>query len=185
MRPSSSAGQASAEYVGVVCVVAACLAALAGTAAAFPSLTSTVVDRMRLALCVVGMDVCDAAHARSRGLEPCVVAADERDRRLSGTLVAFTGGDGDTLVVERRSDGRYVVSAGNAPRLGASAGAGASLGPVQVGPGGSADVGFASGVRWEAPDLATLRRFFGPDLDDPHKAQLRLKLFKGCFRRRR
>ncbi len=170
MPPRFTRGQASAEYVGVVLVVAAILVTLAAGALAAPGLPGAVVGRLELALCVVGMDVCDAAQARASGLEPCVTASGARTEDTSLLVAVVDAGGGDALRVERRSDGHYLVTAGYDQRAGVSTG----IGPFTVAAGG----GFGSGLSWEAHSLAEVRAVLGDTVRDPHDAAVWLRVLR-------
>ena len=111
MRVHPSAGQAAAEYVALLLVVAAVLAGAATVALAVPRgrrrASSTTV---RTGLCIVGGDVCRDADAAAAGLAPCVTGV--RSKRQDTTLdlaVVRLGGDGEWQIA-LRSDGGAVVT---------------------------------------------------------------------------
>src|SRR5215207_774514 len=91
----SPAGQASAEYVAVVALVAVLVAAAvaAGATAPFAQQVSAAV---RTALCIVSGDVCRPADAAAEGLAPCVVAERSRTRSVEGSLFVVKGVDETT-----------------------------------------------------------------------------------------
>lgn len=181
MPPFRQRGQASAEYVAVIAVIAIVLAG-AATVVAAPEVPRLVTAKLRLALCIVGADVCSANDARARGLGPCVLASKERVRGLSTLITVIKSGDGDSVRVERRSDGSYLLSAGNAPMLGGSVGIGFRVSRSRkASADATADVRFASGVSWVARDRAELMRGFGDVLEDPHDVQLRLRMLKDAL----
>ncbi len=154
----SHAGQASTEYVAVLALLAIVLAG-AGTAIAAPEIPRAVVHELRKALCIVGGDVCRSSDAARRGLEPCVVADEEHERETGINFVFFRTTGGEQWSVQRRSDGRFLLSASYDQHLGGTTGFGAKLGPV-LNAGGTlgATAGFRSGRTWEVPDEAALRR---------------------------
>src|SRR5918994_5963919 len=76
-------GQASAEYVATLLVVAAVLAG-AGTAVAVPGVAERVVTTVRTGICIVGGDVCRGGDAEAAGLPPCLTR--ERARGEGTTL---------------------------------------------------------------------------------------------------
>lgn len=151
-------GQASTEYVGVVGLVALVLS-VAGAVAA-PDLPSTVARHVRVALCIVGGDVCRAGDARRAGLEPCVVSVREADRHTTINAAVLTYGSGKGYAIERRSDGTRRVLVTNSNEGGLTAGAGVKLGAhVAVGAEVSGAVGWSSGYGWDFPDEPALQRF--------------------------
>jgi hypothetical protein len=150
-----SRGQASVEYVAVVALLVLVLAGV-GAAVAAPELPEAVVAKLRLALCIVGGDVCRRSDAAARGLEPCLVSGEEHARETGISFLFIRGSGNEAWSVERLSDGRVRLSAGYGQALGATAGLGVHLGPVSAG--GSADgaIGFRSGRTWELPNAAAL-----------------------------
>jgi hypothetical protein len=151
-----SRGQASVEYVAAVAVVALVLAG-AGVALAAPDLPGAVADRLRLALCIVGGDVCRRSDAAARGLEPCLVSAEEHERETGVSFLFIRGSGSEVWAVERLSDGRIRLSAGYGQGLGASTGIGLEVGPVRAGGSASGAIGFRAGETWELPDEAALQ----------------------------
>src|SRR5687768_5029354 len=118
----SSSGQASADYVAVVGLVALLLT-VAGAVAA-PGIPATLARTVRVGLCIVGGDVCRAADARRAGLEPCVTRVREgaKRTRVNATIVSY--GTGKGFAIERRSDGSARVVATSDSDVGAVAGVG-------------------------------------------------------------
>ena len=154
----STNGQASADYIGVIGLVALVLT-LAG-AVAVPDLPATVARHVRVGLCIVGGDVCRAGDARRAGLEPCVMSVREAARRTRLNVTVLSYGTGKGFAIERRSDGTARVVAINENDGGAVAGVGIRLGPnVDVGAEASGAIGWSSGYGWELPDEAALQRF--------------------------
>jgi hypothetical protein len=150
-----SRGQASVEYLAAVALLAVVLAG-AGVAVAAPDLPGAVAGKLRLALCLVSGDVCRRSDAAARGLEPCLVSGTEHARETGVSFLFIRGSGSEAWSVERLSDGRILLSAGYGQGLGATAGLGVHLGPVNAG--GSADgaVGFRAGRTWALPDEAAL-----------------------------
>ena len=66
MHTRTTAGQATIEYVAALALLAAILV-LAGPAVGAPDVGKLVYGKMRLALCVVGGDVCSSAQAARDG----------------------------------------------------------------------------------------------------------------------
>ncbi len=160
-------GQASVEYIAAVLLLALVLAG-AGLAVAAPGLPGAVVAKLRLALCIVGADVCSDADASARGLEPCEITGTEHERETGISLGFIRGSGNEFWSVRRLSDGRVLLSAGYGQGLGATAGVGLHLGPVSAGGSAGGGLGFASGRTWVLPDEAALdsllQRVSGYDL---------------------
>ncbi len=153
-------GQAGAEYVALLAVLVVALGA-AATAGAAPELPRLVAGRLRLALCVVGADVCDAARARAEGLSPCVLASRGRERGAGITVAFVRGATGRDYVVQRLSGGGYRISRADHLDVDATAGVGASLGPHARATGsGAAGVELRTGAEWALRDDRELRAFF-------------------------
>lgn len=150
-------GQASLEYVAALALLVLLLAG-AGAAVAAPDLPGAVVHQMRVALCIVGGDICRASDAERRGLEPCVVAGEDHERETGVTALSLRTGDGQRWTLLRRSDGSFQLSAGSGTTLGVEGGAEVALGPVQAGATGTAAVTFRSGLVWDLADQAALDR---------------------------
>jgi hypothetical protein len=151
----AGAGQASTEYVGVLALVAVVLAG-AATAVAAPDLPRAVVRSLKLGLCLVGGDVCRARDAAARGLDPCVVAGEDRTSRTGMTMIIRAGGH-RRYAIERRSDGSYVVTAFDGQDIGKDVVPHLKLGAgFRIGGDGRFGIGWASGKAWELPDRAAL-----------------------------
>ena len=163
-------GQASVEYVAALALLV-CVLAGAGIAVAAPDLPGAVVRELRLALCIVGGDVCRESDAAQRGLEPCLVGGEEHERDTGVSFLFFRGSGSRFWSLERLSDGRLRLSAGYGQGLEATAGFGGQLGPVTAGGSASGGVGFRSGQTWVLEDEAALRRVLavgeGYDLTSP------------------
>jgi hypothetical protein len=159
-----SAGQASIEYVAVLALLVAVLAG-AGASVAAPDLPRTLAHHARVALCVVGGDICRSVDARAAGLAPCVVATERRENEAGVTIVLVRAARGGVVQIERRSDGSAWVSKLSGGTLDASAGFSVRLGPV-LSAGGtiSGGYGFRTGRAWEVPDETALKVLLA-DLD--------------------
>jgi hypothetical protein len=154
----SQRGQASADYIAVVAVVATVLLAV-GAAARMPELPGTVVQTVRTGLCIVGGDVCRASDARAEGLEPCVVRGHEGLRHSSITFLFARVSQDRGYAVELRSDGTSRVVATEGSALAASGEPALRLGAsVAVKAGGQIGLVWRSGQAWELPDRASLER---------------------------
>lgn len=157
-RRSRPAGQASADYVALLALVAVLLAG-AGAAVGSPgALAAAVVHHVRTALCIVGGDVCRSADAARRGLEPCVVHERARARMTTMSLL-IESGRGGGFTVERLSDGRLILTATERGELGGGPAAGVMLGGKTVGVEAKIGLGWRRGRGWIFPDEAALRRF--------------------------
>src|SRR5829696_2798606 len=157
-RLRSCTGQAAAEYVAVLAVVAV---ALGGAAVAAPRIGERVVAAVRTGLCIVGGDICRAADAAAAGLAPCLTS--ERYRRQDTTLdiaVVRLGGRGEWQLA-LQSDGGATVTRLADGRAGATAGIGVTFSPlgVDAGASGALTFGYRSGTTWRFPDARTARAF--------------------------
>jgi hypothetical protein len=170
-------GQASVEYLAAVALLVLVLAG-AGVAVAAPGLPGAVVAKLRLALCIVGGDVCRDADAAAAGLEPCLVAGEAHESDSGLSFLFFRGGGSDFWSVQRRSDGRVVLTEGYGQSLDASGGLGGELGPVHVGGSVSGGGAFRSGRSWTVSEqrLRALLRATG---GDPGKARFWLEALLG------
>ena len=160
----SVSGQATAEYVAVIALVAAILTA-AATAVAAPGLPRAIVRQVKLGLCIVGGDICRESDAVARGLAPCVVSANggSSGRGLSIGLVRFGRRGSD--MIERRSDGTLRITRSKTHDLAGTTGLEVSAGPyLKIGVSGLVGVGYAPGDVWEigAADFKRLVEQAGP-----------------------
>ena len=147
-------GQASVDYVALVALVALALAG--ATAVAMPQLPGTLAHELRVALCIVGGDVCRASDAQAAGLEPCVLDARRLDDDSGASFGVVRLGGGGTGLLEHRSDGTYRFSVDEAAALDASAGPSFGLGPFAVGGHVGGEIGFRRGRVWDLPDERAL-----------------------------
>src|SRR3954468_1207640 len=146
---SSVSGQASTEYVGVLALIAVVLA-VATTAVAAPDIPGAVVHNLRVALCIVGGDVCRTVDAKAKGLEPCVRSARGESRQVSVGFWVTSVGHGKEYTVERLSDGSVVVRGFDGGNIGREFSPDSGLGPVEfkAGPGVTVGVSFRRGREW-------------------------------------
>lgn len=158
--PASARGQASAEYVALLALVAAALAG-AGAATGLGGVPARVVHAVRTGICIAGGDVCRTADARAAGLGPCVVGERETGGGATLTVISLRLGKAGEWAVAERSDGSVLVTRSDDARVGAGGGLGFELGPVEVGVAGSADLVVTSGTAWELPSAAAAARFLG------------------------
>jgi hypothetical protein len=170
-------GQASVEYLAAVALLVLVLAG-AGVAVAAPDLPGAVVAKLRLALCIVGGDVCRASDAADLGLEPCLVADESHERDSGISFLVFRAGGSDFWSVQRRSDGTVVLTEGYGQSLDASAGPELDLGPVHVGGSVAGGAGFRTGRSWTLSE-ARLRGLLHQTSGDPSKAGAWLRAVLG------
>jgi len=170
-------GQASVEYVAAVTLLALVLVG-AGVAVTAPDLPGAVVRELRLALCVVGGDVCGESDAAARGLEPCVVSAEEHARQTGISFLILRAGGTDFWSVQRRSDGQLTLTAGYGQDLGAGADVGVKMGSASGGASANASASFQSGNTWTVSE-AQLRALLETTDGDPNRARLVLPAILG------
>lgn len=128
MQLRSPSGQAAVEYLAVVGVVAGVLL-VAGVALGGRAVAAATLAQVQRALCVAtGRDCAEVRPA-------CALDSRRNGRGLSLDLAVVHLGGGTSAVVERRSDGRVLVTVGEGLEAGLSAGvgAGAGAGSVHVG----------------------------------------------------
>jgi hypothetical protein len=153
-----AAGQSSIEYVGLLAVVAAVLAA-AGPAAGLPGVGAEVAKVVRTGVCIVGGDICRTADAEAAGLAPCTVSERRRGGGAAVTVVSIQVGERHEWTVARRSDGSVVVTRADGDEAGVSGGLGFEAGPLRLGVDGALGITVAGGTGWEFPDAETAARF--------------------------
>jgi hypothetical protein len=161
MTPSSSPGQAAADYVAVLLVVGVVLAATATAAVAVPDVGARVVRTVRTGLCIVGGDVCRSADAAAAGLEPCVTV--EHSTRQETTLdvaVIRLGGSGEWQLA-LQSDGGAVVTRLAEAEGGGTVGVGLTFSPVGLDAGAllALTAGYRGGKAWRFRDAASALAF--------------------------
>lgn len=161
----SPRGQATIEYVGALLLLAV---ALAGSAVAIgdPGIARAVVAKLRLGLCIVGMDVCTPEDAAARGLEPCLLSSERREETGGVSFLNFRVGATDVWTAERRSDGTILLRAAGGSQVDATAGFGFTFIRTKVGGSASAGLSFASGRTWRVTE-AQLARIIERTHGDP------------------
>jgi hypothetical protein len=157
----SAWGQGTVEYLAVVLLVALVMGG--GTAAAARAtdtdLETAVPHQIRRALCIVTGGDCDRDRAA------CDVATDTTSSSWGVGVAVFRVGHGKAIVVERRSDGSYLVTLTKAPSAGVQTIDGAHVridrGRRQLSVGGamtaSAVASLGHGQSWVAPDESAAR----------------------------
>ena len=156
--PRPVAGQASAEFVALLAVVGVVLAGAAAVGSP-PALAAKVAGAVRHGICLVAGGICTPGEARAAGLAPCLVHARAERERLGGRLLVVRLGRGDSLLVERRSDGSAAVSFADGGGAGASVGAGLHIAGFEAKLRGGAGLQFTAGRTWEFPTFAAAARF--------------------------
>ena len=112
----------------------AILVAIATAIAAGPaSLSAPIMAAWRHAICVVGAGICTPEAARRAGLDACLVELRSDHETLGAVVAAVRLRRGDTMVLERRSDGTATVSFIDDHAVGGEYGVGARLGTVAAG----------------------------------------------------
>jgi hypothetical protein len=158
------AGQATAEYVGLLALAAVVFAGV-GATVGLGAVGEAVADGVRTGICIVGGDICRSSDAAAAGLEPCTVG--ERSEG-GGTTIAVGWlrlGGGDGWTVAQRSDGSVLVTKTHDRMAGAGAGIGIEASPLGLSFGldGKVDFTMTSGATWEFPDAAAAGRFLAGD----------------------
>jgi hypothetical protein len=156
--PRPVAGQASAEYVALLAVVGVVVAGAAAVGSV-PAIAAQVAGAVRHGICLVAGGICSPGAARAAGLAPCLVHARAKRERLGGRLLVVRLGRGDSLLVERRSDGSAAVSFADGEGVGASLGVGLQIAGRGAKVRGGAGLQFTAGRTWEFPTFAAAARF--------------------------
>jgi hypothetical protein len=162
-----SPGQATAEYAGLLALVAAALAG-AGAVVGLEDVAKAVAGGVRTGICIVGGDVCRTADAEAAGLSPCTLAERTEGGGAKFTLLSVRLGADGLWTVASRSDGSVVLTRTEGRSAGVTAGFGIAASPFELkfGVKGAYDLRVASGRAWELPDAAAARRFLAADEDD-------------------
>lgn len=150
-------GQASIDYVGILAIVAL-LFGVAATAVGAPWLAPRIAFAIRHGICVVSGALCTAREAREAGLEPCPIHRRSDAERL-GAVAVIRLERGDSLLVERRSDGTASVSFVDSGQAGVEAGVGVALPGIAGSASAGAGVRFAAGQTFEFDDWVKAQRF--------------------------
>jgi hypothetical protein len=127
-------GQASIEYVAIVALVVAILAAVIPLTAAGPALAGAVMDGLRRGLCVVTDGGCALKAA------PCIVATSTIDERAGLDIVLVRVGRHSGILRQELSDGSIAITEiedlEGGPRVGIGAHGHIHLGDLDIGIGG-------------------------------------------------
>lgn len=168
-RVQRDAGQTSAEYLGMVVVVALLVGALAAS-----GLAAGLADSLRAAICEITGTSCPVDVGQSFEPESCVVASSERrvDASVKVTFVKVGGSEG--YVREERSNGEIHVTWVTDGSAGLTAGAGVQGGiridgdGVRGGGSASVDVeiGAVASQTWVFTDPAEADRYIRGQRDE-------------------
>lgn len=120
MRPRSVRGQAAVEYLAVVALVAGVLA-FAGLTLGGRTIAAATIAQIHRGLCIVEGHDCAVAHPA------CSVGSRRTADDLHVDVAVVRLGGGTSAVVERRSDGRVLVTVGEHLDAGGSWGVGADM----------------------------------------------------------
>lgn len=161
-------GQASADYVALLALVAVVVLAGAGVVVSGRDLPVAVAGALRHGVCVVSGAICSPGEARRAGLDPCVTGGRENSEALSARVLVVRLENGNVLQVEELSDGTSTVSFVDGWKGGAELGAGLGATFAARGAGGAGlGLGFASGRTWRFSSAAArdafLARFAGKE----------------------
>jgi hypothetical protein len=156
--PRPNAGQASAEYVALLAVVCAVVVG-AAAAGSVPPVAAQVAGAIEHGICRVAGGICSTGEARAAGLAPCLVHARADRERLGGRVLVVKVGRGDSLLMQRRSDGTAAVSFADGEALGGSLGVGLQLLGRGAKVRGGVGFQFTAGRTWEFPNVAAAARF--------------------------
>jgi len=160
----SSRGQGTVEYLAVVLLVAVVLGGGASAAAATGAgadIATAVPHQVMRALCIVTGGDCERDRA------PCDVASSTASSTWSANVWVLSVGHGRVVVVDRRSDGKVLVTltttASGGLRTTAGAGVRIERGRRRLSLGGavtaSATASLGRGRTWVLPDAPTATAF--------------------------
>jgi hypothetical protein len=158
---SRDTGQASLEYVALLAVVAVLMTGALAYSGAFPPLARSVSGAIRHGICVVSGSICTPGEAEAAGLAPCPVFRRNQQEQGTASVAVITFRRGDSMVIERLSDGHVTVSFVDSEGAGATGGVGLRLSPLGVKASVSATGGaiFNGGRTWDFPSARTAQAF--------------------------
>jgi hypothetical protein len=159
--PGPSTGQASAEYVGLLALVAVLLTAALAFSGAVPALGRSLVDAVRHGICLVSGNVCTPREARQAGLQACPLFRRSRDEEAGASVAIIALARGDAMAIERRSDGSASVSFMDGGKAGVTGSVGLRLSPlhIEAAVSGTAGAQFTAGRTWEFRTVAAAAAF--------------------------
>ena len=127
MPPSRDTGQASLEYVALLAVLGVLLGGALAFSGALPPLARSLSGALRHGICLVSGSICTPGEAAAAGLEPCPLFRRHQQEQGTVSVAVITLQRGDSMVIERLSDGRVKVSFVDYEGAGATVGAGLRL----------------------------------------------------------
>jgi hypothetical protein len=104
MRPSSSSGQSSVEYIAVVALVAIVFAIAGSFTLQGRAIAAATIAQMRRGLCIV------EGHDCKDPVEPCSVSSHGSGTDVSGTIAFVRLGAGKFALIDRLSNGAVSVT---------------------------------------------------------------------------
>jgi hypothetical protein len=160
-------GQASTEYVAILLVVGALLAAAAAVAAV-PGVGERVVATVRTGLCIVGGDVCRSSDAAAAGLAPCVTSARSSRENTTLDIAVVRLGENGEWQLALQSDGQALVTRLDEAEAGGTVGIGVEFSPAGVDADASAAVvaGYHGGRAWRFADARAASAFLDRAMRD-------------------
>jgi hypothetical protein len=121
MRPRSTSGQSSVEYIAVVALVAIVFAVAGSFTLQGRAIAAATVGQLKRGLCIVEGHDCPEAHP------PCAVSSRGTSDDWHVDIAVVRIGGGRSAIVEHMSDGRTLVTLADHMDLGATGGFGADL----------------------------------------------------------
>jgi hypothetical protein len=160
-RTRDEGGQAAAEYVALIALVATALALAAGLTSG--GVGARVLAGLQRGLCAVAGRECPRPTPVEADLPPCPLQRGSRSELLSGVLGVVKLGAGGTLSAVRTSDGRVTVTLADDAVAGGELGLGVRVrlggdpldGTVRAGLVAS----WTAGRAWTLPDAAAAHAF--------------------------
>jgi hypothetical protein len=161
VTPSRDTGQASLEYVALLAVLAVLLTSALAFTGALPPLAQSVSDAIRHGICLVTGSICTPAEAQAAGLEPCPLFRRNQQEQGTVSVAVISLRRGDSMVIERLSNGHVKVSFVDSEGAGATVGAGLRLSPLGIRASVSATGGaiFNGGRTWDFASAAAAQAF--------------------------
>jgi hypothetical protein len=158
---SRDTGQASLEYVALLAVLAVLLTGALAFSGALPPLARSLSGTIRHGICLVSGSICTPGEAEAAGLAPCPLFRRNQQEQGTVSVAVISFRRGDSMVIERLSDGHVRVSFVDSEGAGATVGAGLRLSPLGVRASVTATGGaiFNSGRTWEFDSAAAAQAF--------------------------
>jgi hypothetical protein len=121
MRPSSSSGQSSVEYIAVVALVAIVFAIAGSFTLQGRAIAAATIAQMRRGLCIVDGHDCKDPHP------PCSLSSRSTSDDWGADVAVIHLGGGKSAIVEHKSDGQTLVTFTDHVDAGATGGFGVDL----------------------------------------------------------